>query len=166
MTCLKDAAALAEKTPVSVRLTVSTVDRYRKTRTFTTLRGARAFAVAAVGPAPEYSSFGYAVDSSGTSKLEWDGCAFSDLFPAMWESEMYACREASFCDCARCASEREELFDRHNSPDDDSPCPCPQCMHWRAGTKLRLEFLRLQREAEAAERAAKEDPADPNDIRF
>lgn len=66
----------------NIRVRYSTVDRFSKTGTFKTLAGAQRFAQKWVGGAPEISdTFGYAVSSSGTGKIECSGCDVRDLFP-------------------------------------------------------------------------------------
>lgn len=59
----------------------SAVDGFRKTRKFKTLKGARKFAHDYIGPHPEIGR-GYAVSGDGVGKIEVDGAALDDLFPA------------------------------------------------------------------------------------
>lgn len=67
-----------------IKLTFSTVDRFRETRTFKTLKGARKYAQGKIGTHPEVSrTFGYAVSSYGDAKIEIrEGCTFAELFPS------------------------------------------------------------------------------------
>jgi hypothetical protein len=65
-----------------IRLTYSTIDRYRKAGVFKTLKGAQKFAHRWVGPHPEVSeTFRYAVSADGVGKLTVDGVSFAELFP-------------------------------------------------------------------------------------
>lgn len=73
---------------MSVKVRYSSVDRFSKTGTFKTLKGAQKFAQKWVGETPEISwTFHYAVSSFGTGKVtvegELDGKAVTifDLFP-------------------------------------------------------------------------------------
>ncbi len=65
----------------SIRVTVSSVDGYRKSKLFKTLDGAQMFAQKAIGKFPEIGSI-YAVDGSfGTTKVEVRGATLEELFP-------------------------------------------------------------------------------------
>jgi hypothetical protein len=69
---------------MDIRVTRSSIDHYRKTRKFKTLKGAQRFATEFVGQTPEVSeAFGYAVSGDGTAKVEVEGCPIADLFPAL-----------------------------------------------------------------------------------
>jgi hypothetical protein len=58
------------------------IDRFRKTRKYKTLKGAQRFAEKMVGPTPEVSiNFGYAVSPDGIGKITCDGCTVWQLFP-------------------------------------------------------------------------------------
>ena len=63
-----------------IKLKYSSVDGYRKTRSFKTLKGARAFAQHYVGKNPEMGST-YAVSGDGIGKIVVvEGIALTDLF--------------------------------------------------------------------------------------
>lgn len=73
----------------AIKLTVESIDGFRETRSFKTLKGAQAFAHKYVGATPEISvSFGYAVSGYGTTKvIIQEGCTFKELFPAAMAGE-------------------------------------------------------------------------------
>jgi hypothetical protein len=58
----------------------SSIDRYRKTRKFKTLAGARRFAHTWVGEHPDLGST-YAVSFDGIGKVTVDGATLAELFP-------------------------------------------------------------------------------------
>lgn len=62
-----------------MKITYSSIDRVRVTRTFKTLKGARKFAQSWVGKNPEMGST-YAVSGDGIGKITADGVALADLF--------------------------------------------------------------------------------------
>lgn len=66
-----------------IKLRFSTADRYSKTRTFKTLKGARKWAHEMIGAHPDISlQFRYAVGMYGDSKIEIrEGTTFAELFP-------------------------------------------------------------------------------------
>lgn len=67
-------------TKISIRY--STVDGYKETRKYTTLDGAREFAVKMLGEHPE-RGMDYAISGDGISKIDnLKGCTLDDLFPA------------------------------------------------------------------------------------
>lgn len=57
----------------------SSIDRYRETRTFKTLAGARAYAVKWVGANPDTCG-SYAVSDDGVGKVEVTGATLAELF--------------------------------------------------------------------------------------
>lgn len=67
-------------TKITVRY--STIDRFRETRTFKTLKGARAYAVKLVGEHPDHGGTSYAVSFDGIGKIEVEGCTLRELFTA------------------------------------------------------------------------------------
>ena len=67
-----------DKIKITVRF--STIDRYRESRTFATLAGARSYAQRKIGAHPEMGS-GYAVSAWGDAKVTVSGCSLDDLFP-------------------------------------------------------------------------------------
>jgi hypothetical protein len=65
-----------------IRVTYSTFDRYRESRRFKTLKGARAYAQRKIGVHPEISvTFHYAVSAYGDAKIEVRGATLAELFP-------------------------------------------------------------------------------------
>lgn len=62
-----------------IKVTYSTIDRFRKTRTFKTLTGARKFAQNWVGKTPEIGST-YAVSGDGVGKITVEGATLANLF--------------------------------------------------------------------------------------
>lgn len=67
---------------LDIRVTYSTIDRFRKTAKFKTLKGAQKFAQKYVGAHPEISlTFGYAVSDDGVGKVTVRGCKLQELFP-------------------------------------------------------------------------------------
>jgi hypothetical protein len=69
-----------KKTPRKITLTVRTVDHWRETRRYKTLKGARKFAHSIVGPHPDTGG-GYAVSFYGDAVLVFDGASYNELFP-------------------------------------------------------------------------------------
>jgi hypothetical protein len=67
---------------ISRNITVyyATSDRYRETRKFKTLSGARAYAQKKIGKTPEMGTH-YAVSGYGTAKIEVSGASLKELFP-------------------------------------------------------------------------------------
>jgi hypothetical protein len=70
-----------KKTPRKITLTVRTIDHWRETRHYKTLKGARKFAHRVVGPHPDLGG-GYAVSFYGDTVLVFDGASYNELFPA------------------------------------------------------------------------------------
>jgi hypothetical protein len=68
-------------TPRDITLTVRTVDHWRETRHYKTLKGARKFAHRVVGPHPDLGG-GYVVSFYGDTVLVFDGASYNELFPA------------------------------------------------------------------------------------
>ena len=64
-----------------IRVTYSSIDRCRKSRSFKTIEGARKFAQKMVGQTPEVGGW-YAVSGDGVGKVECRGCSLSALFPS------------------------------------------------------------------------------------
>lgn len=62
-----------------IKVKYTSVDGYRSTRPFKTLKGARAFAQKYVGKNPDMGSF-YAVSSDGIGKITVEGVPLKDLF--------------------------------------------------------------------------------------
>jgi len=62
-----------------IKVTYSTIDRFRRTKTFKTLAGARKFAQHWVGATPEIGST-YAVSGDGVGKVTVEGASLKDLF--------------------------------------------------------------------------------------
>ena len=62
-----------------IKLRYSTIDRFSETRTFKTLKGARAYAKRRIGTTFDLGST-YAVDMFGTGKLEASGVSLAELF--------------------------------------------------------------------------------------
>ena len=58
----------------------STIDRFRVTRKFKTLKGAQRFAQKMIGRTPEMGSY-YAVSGDGIGKIEVWGAFLHELFP-------------------------------------------------------------------------------------
>jgi hypothetical protein len=71
---------MTDQTKISVHY--STIDRFSIRRTFATLAGAQRFAAKYLGDHPEIGR-GYAISSDGIGRVTCQGCALSDLFPAM-----------------------------------------------------------------------------------
>jgi hypothetical protein len=65
-------------TEITIRF--SSLDGWRQTRKFKTLRGARAYAQKWVGEHPEIGS-SYAVSGDGIGKVTVVGCTLAQLFP-------------------------------------------------------------------------------------
>jgi hypothetical protein len=68
-----------EQTAIKVRY--STVDGFKKARTFKTLKGARDFAHHFLGKHPDLGT-SYAISSDGIGKITVQGASLADLFPA------------------------------------------------------------------------------------
>jgi hypothetical protein len=66
-----------------MKITYRTIDGFRMSRSFKTIKGARAFAHKYVGEAPEIGSR-YAVSADGIGKITVEGVSFRDLFPAQF----------------------------------------------------------------------------------
>lgn len=66
----------------TIQVTVSSVDGFRKSRSFKTLAGAQRFAARYVGETPDLSSY-YAVSSYGTTKVESSTHPVIALFPKL-----------------------------------------------------------------------------------
>ena len=62
-----------------IKVKYSSVDRFSKTRSFKTLKGARNFAQHWVGKHPEIGST-YAVSGDGVGKITAEGVALAELF--------------------------------------------------------------------------------------
>jgi hypothetical protein len=62
-----------------ITVVYSSIDRFRKKRTFKTLAGARKFAQEWVGKNPDMGT-SYAVADDGVGKIEAWGCKLADLF--------------------------------------------------------------------------------------
>lgn len=80
-----------------IKVTYSSIDRYRQTRSFSTLKGAQAFATRWIGETPEMGSH-YAVSGDGVGKISMTWVTFEaagaetpvrliDLFPRLVEGE-------------------------------------------------------------------------------
>jgi len=68
---------------MKIQVTYKSIDGCRKSGAFTTLAGARSFAVKWVGATPEISErFGYAVSGDGIGKVTCSGCGIGELFQA------------------------------------------------------------------------------------
>jgi hypothetical protein len=68
-------------TSTLIAITYTSIDRYRVTRRYRTLDGARAFAQEYVGRFPSIGS-SYAVSDDGIGKITVCGASLADLFPA------------------------------------------------------------------------------------
>lgn len=66
-------------TQTQIRVAYTAIDGARETRSFKTLKGARAFAVRYVGAHPEFGSH-YAVSADGIGKVTVSGCDLHRLF--------------------------------------------------------------------------------------
>jgi hypothetical protein len=62
-----------------IKVKYSSVDGYRKTKPFKTLKGARKYAQRCVGENPDMGSH-YAVSFDGIGKIQVEGVALADLF--------------------------------------------------------------------------------------
>lgn len=76
-----------------ITVTYSTIDRFRKTRSFKTLVGARKFAHHWVGATPEIGST-YAVSGDGVGKITVEGVPLADLFDGAAEDMAYKMKPA------------------------------------------------------------------------
>jgi hypothetical protein len=63
-----------------IKVTYSSIDRVRKSRTFKTLAGAQNWARYWVGKTPELGS-GYAVSFDGVGKITVTGATLAEMFP-------------------------------------------------------------------------------------
>jgi hypothetical protein len=64
-----------------IKVRYSSIDHFRKVRSFKTLEGARKFATNYVGENPSIGEWGgYAVSDDGVGKIEVDGCSLQELF--------------------------------------------------------------------------------------
>lgn len=72
---------VADMTLQEIVVRYVSIDGWRATRRFKTLRGARAFAQRYVGAHPEIGSC-YAVSGDGVGKITAEGCSLRELFPA------------------------------------------------------------------------------------
>ena len=63
-----------------IKVTYSTIDRFRKVARFVKIENARAFAHKWVGPHPEIGS-GYVVSGDGIGKIQVEGATLAELFP-------------------------------------------------------------------------------------
>jgi hypothetical protein len=71
-----------------ITLRLRTIDGLRRTKTFKTLAGARTFAHARVGEAPDVSmTFGYVVSADGVAKIEAPLATLRDVFPRSFEGD-------------------------------------------------------------------------------
>ena len=64
---------------IDIKVTYTSIDRVRITRSFGTLAGARKFAANYVGHHPEIGC-GYAISSDGIGKITVKGCTLANLF--------------------------------------------------------------------------------------
>ena len=62
-----------------IKVSYLACDGYKKTRSFRTLKGARAFAENWVGKSPDFGSF-YAVSSDGVGRVTVSGVTLRELF--------------------------------------------------------------------------------------
>lgn len=65
---------------MSIWVRYTSIDGYRDTRKFKTLKNAQAFAHERVGPHPELG-WTYAISGDGIGKVQVTGCTLRDLFP-------------------------------------------------------------------------------------
>lgn len=65
---------------MSIRVRYTSIDGYRDTRKFKTLKGARVFAHDRVGPHPELGGT-YAISRDGIGLIAVAGCTLRELFP-------------------------------------------------------------------------------------
>lgn len=73
-------AAIAGVAPREIRVRYQSIDRFRKTAKFKTLKGAQRFAHDWVGEHPEIGSH-YAVSGDGVGKITVTGATLAELFP-------------------------------------------------------------------------------------
>ena len=64
---------------MTIRVTLRSVDGFRKSRSFKSIKGARAFAQSYVGKHPTIGS-GYAVSDDGVATIYVSGCTLAALF--------------------------------------------------------------------------------------
>jgi hypothetical protein len=76
-----------------IKVTYRSIDRFSKTATFKTLKGAQRFAQKWVGETPDVGRF-YAVSFDGIGKITCDGCLLVDLFPKLKADEELLLQEA------------------------------------------------------------------------
>lgn len=74
----RSARAAAAPGPV-FRFSFSTLDGFRESRSFKTLKGAKAYFDRRMGTSFDVSGLGYAVDMFGTGKLYLSGASWTDL---------------------------------------------------------------------------------------
>lgn len=72
----------------TIRVSLRSVDGFAKTRTFKTLKGARAFAQIYVGLCPSIGT-GYAVSDDGVCTIRVTGCTLDALFAAEAATDGY-----------------------------------------------------------------------------
>lgn len=63
-----------------IKVTYTSIDGGRKSRSYSTIEGAKKFAHTWVGPHPEIGSW-YAVSGDGVGKITVSGASLRDLFP-------------------------------------------------------------------------------------
>jgi hypothetical protein len=68
-------------TKIKIVVAYRSVDGYRKTRTFNTLKGAQRFAQKMIGKNPTISASRYAVSNDGVGVVRVNGVDLYDLFP-------------------------------------------------------------------------------------
>lgn len=99
-----------------IRVRYTSVDGFRKSRTFKTIEGARAFARRYVGPTPEIGGW-YAVSGDGIGKIDAN-VPMSALFPDTVE-------RCDFCRSTRCSPGFCVENDSVHPPYSDSPFVSP-----------------------------------------
>jgi hypothetical protein len=67
-----------------IKVFYSSVDGYRKSKSFKTLKGARKYAQERIGKNPEMGSY-YAVSGDGIGKIQVDGVPLAHLFGELLE---------------------------------------------------------------------------------
>ena len=106
-------------TPRKITLTVRTVDHWRETRHYKTLKGARKFAHRVVGPHPDLGG-GYAVSFYGDTVLVFDGASYNELFPAPVEPPATTWDDLEHYGQDRNPDRYEDEFPAGEFPDFDS----------------------------------------------
>lgn len=93
-----------------IKVKYSSVDRFRKTGSFKTLKGARKFAQSWIGKYPEMGS-SYAVSGDGIGKIEVQGCALAELFgeekPTAPPSKVYVVHPIGKCFATRAEAQQD-----------------------------------------------------------